>query len=169
MPALTRDNVVEYVVFVVICLALYCPCFTVLAWLTPWKGFVVFKVVRHHRRYRAIHLSLLDRVGAMNRGRAERYHRAFVRALTQALTMDESAGQPQGPVFFRSHLMRRAQVRLACRVLSRYPGWRYRVVSVTLPRWERLAMVAQMLLQEWRLITYPPENAVMVVIHRRKH
>ncbi|EPW1515414.1 hypothetical protein ACVVJ5_004376 [Salmonella enterica subsp. diarizonae serovar 48:r:z] len=150
-----------YLIFVVVCLGLYCPCFTVLSWLTPWKGFAVFTVTHRGRKYRAIHLSLLDRVGSMSRCRAGRYHRAFVRALECALAL------PAHPVFFRSHLMRPAQVRLACQVLSRHPGCRYRIVTVSLPAWERRAMVAQMLLQEWRLIRYPQEKAVMVVIHNR--
>ncbi|ECA1950156.1 hypothetical protein EJH27_01625 [Salmonella enterica subsp. enterica serovar Virchow] len=153
----------EYGVFVMVCLALYCPCFTALSWLTPWKGFSVFCVTRHHRRYLAIHLSLLDRVGTMNRRRAQRYHQAFIRALACALA------QPVRTVFFRSHLMRSAQVRLACQVLSGGEGCRWRVVSVTVPLWERLAVVAQMLLQEWRLIPLPPRQAVMVVVRRSIH
>ena len=150
---------VEYVVFVMVCLALYCPCFTVLAWLTPWRGFAVFQVTRRGRQYRAIHLALLDRVGTMNRRRTRRLHRAFIRALERALDA------PARPVFFRSHLMRPAQVALACGGLSRQTGFRRRIVPVTIPRRERLAMVAQMLLQEWRLIPLPPAQGVMVVIH----
>ncbi|ENV3406810.1 hypothetical protein ACFJ37_001856 [Salmonella enterica] len=37
---------------------------------------------------------------------------------------------------------------------------------MTLPRWERTAIVAQMLLQEWRFVRLPPAQAVMVVIYR---
>ncbi|ENM1244520.1 hypothetical protein AB6R96_002211 [Salmonella enterica] len=148
-----------YVVFVLVCLALYCPFFTLIALVTPWKGFAVFSV--KHRQYRAVHLALLDRVGTMNRRRARRYHQAFVQALEEALT-----SRPVRPVFFRSHLMRPAQVALVCQVLSHRAEYRCRIVPVTLPRWERTAIVAQMLLQEWRFVRLPPAHAVMVVIHR---
>ncbi|EBY2753636.1 hypothetical protein DVF53_23935 [Salmonella enterica subsp. enterica serovar Kottbus] len=151
----------EYVVFVMVCLVLYCPCFTLIAWVTPWKGFAVFSVTHRHRQYRAVHLALLDRVGTVNRRRVRHYHHAFVQALETALL-----ARPVRPVFFRSHLMRPAQVALACQVLSHRTGYRCRIVPVTLPRWERIAMVAQMLLQEWRVIPLPSDQAVMVVIHR---
>ncbi|EAA7200320.1 hypothetical protein DQJ78_04900 [Salmonella enterica subsp. enterica serovar Newport] len=150
-----------YVVFVLVCLALYCPFFTLIALITPWKGFAVFSVKHRHRQYRAVHLALLDRVGTMNRSRARRYHQAFFQALEEALT-----SRPVRPVFFRSHLMRPAQVALACQVLSHRTEYRCRIVPVTLPRWERTAIVAQMLLQEWRFVRLPPAQAVMVVIHR---
>ncbi|ELI4382333.1 hypothetical protein Q7Z51_004891 [Salmonella enterica] len=150
-----------YVVFVLVCLALYCPFFTLIALVTPWKGFAVFSVKHRHRQYRAVHLALLDRVGTMNRRRARRYHQAFVQALEEALT-----SRPVRPVFFRSHLMRPAQVALACQVLSHRAEYRCHIVPVTLPRWERTAIVAQMLLQEWRFVRLPPAHAVMVVIHR---
>lgn len=151
---------VEYAVFVVVCLVLYCPCFTLLSLVTPWKGFTVFSMTHRGRQYWAVHLALLDRVGTMNRQRTRRYHQAFVQTLENALA------RPVRPVFFRSHLMRPAQVALACQVLSHRAGYRCRIVSVTLPRWERFAMVAQMLLQEWRVISLPSEQAVMVVIYR---
>ncbi|EBO9565141.1 hypothetical protein CG594_20855 [Salmonella enterica] len=150
-----------YVVFVLVCLALYCPFFTLIALVTPWKGFAVFSVKHRHRQYRAVHLALLDRVGTMNRRRARRYHQAFVQALEEALT-----SRPVRPVFFRSHLMRPAQVALVCQVLYHRAEYRCRIVPVTLPRWERTAIVAQMLLQEWRFVRLPPAHAVMVVIHR---
>ncbi|EEM9345449.1 hypothetical protein GL442_26240 [Salmonella enterica] len=150
-----------YVVFVLVCLALYCPFFTLIALITPWKGFAVFSVKHRHRQYRAVHLALLDRVGTMNRRRARRYHQAFVQALEEALT-----SRPVRPVFFRSHLMRPAQVALACQALSHRAEYRCRIVPVTLPRWERTAIVAQMLLQEWRFVRLPPALAVMVVIYR---
>ncbi len=150
-----------YVVFVLVCLALYCPFFTLIALVTPWKGFAVFSVKHRHRQYRAVHLALLDRVGTMNRRRARRYHQAFVQALEEALT-----SRPVRPVFFRSHLMRPAQLALACQVLSQRAEYRFRIVPVMLPRWERTAIVAQMLLQEWRFVRLPPAHAVMVVIHR---
>lgn len=150
-----------YVVFVLVCLALYCPFFTLIALVTPWKGFAVFSVKHRHRQYRAVHLALLDRVGTMNRRRARRYHQAFVQALEEALT-----SRPVRPVFFRSHLMRPAQVALACQALSHRAEYRCRIVPVTLPRWERTAIVVQMLLQEWRFVRLPPAHAVMVVIHR---
>ncbi|HIC3077734.1 TPA: hypothetical protein ACW2OB_000309 [Salmonella enterica] len=152
---------VEYAVFVMVCLVLYCPCFTLITLVTPWKGFAVFSVTHRCRQYWAVHLALLDRVGTMNRRRARRYHQAFVLSLEKALT-----AQSVRPVFFRSHLMRPAQIALACRVLSHRAEYRCRIVTVTLPRWERVAIVAQMLLQEWRFIPLPSEHAVMVVIHR---
>ncbi|EAO9944468.1 hypothetical protein R497_17855 [Salmonella enterica subsp. enterica serovar Havana] len=151
----------EYALFVMFCLALYCPCFTLIALFTPWKGFAVFSVTHRRRQYWAIHLALLDRVGAMNRRQARRYHQAFVQALETALM-----ARPVCPVFFRSHLMRPAQVALACQVLSHRTEYRCRIAPITLPRWERVAIVAQMLLQEWRLIQLPSEEGIMVVIHR---
>ncbi|EHU7154877.1 hypothetical protein KZK20_002329 [Salmonella enterica] len=151
----------DYVAFILVCLALYCPFFTLIALVTPWKGFAVFSVKHRHRQYRAVHLALFDRVGTMNSRRARRYHQAFVQALEEALT-----SRPVRPVFFRSHLMRPAQVALACQVLSHRAEYRCRIVHVTLPRWERTAIVAQMLLQEWRLVRLPPDQAVMVVIYR---
>lgn len=153
--------VVEYAVFVLVCLVLYCPCFTLIALVTPWKGFVVFSVRHRHRKYRAVHLALLDRVGNLNRRRARRYHQAFIQALEEALT-----ARPMQPVFIRSHLLRPAQVVLVCQALSLRTGYRCRIVPVTLPLWERTAIVAQMLLQEWRFVQLPPVQAVMVVIHR---
>lgn len=152
---------VEYAVFVMVCLVLYCPCFTLIALVTPWKGFAVFSVTHRRRQYRAVHLALLDRVGTMNRRRARLYHQAFVLSLENAL-----AARPVRPVFFRSHLLRPAQVALACQVLSHRTEYRCRIVPVTLPRWERVAIVAQMLLQEWRFVPLPSGRAVMVVIHR---
>lgn len=154
----------EYSVFVMVCLVLYCPCFTLLSLVTPWKGFAVFNVKHRRRQYRAVHLALLDRVGNINRRNTLRYHRAFVSALDSALSMS-----PSRPVFFRSHLMRPAQVKLACRTLSGRSDYRYRLVSVKLPLWERGAMVVQMLLQEWRLIPFPPGQAVMVVVWPVSH
>lgn len=74
----------EYALFVMFCLALYCPCFTLIALFTPWKGFAVFSVTYRRRQYWAVHLALLDRVGAMNRRQARRYHQAFVQALETA-------------------------------------------------------------------------------------
>lgn len=155
---------VAYTVFLLVCLAFYCPVFTLLAWVTPWKGFAVFNVKHRRRQYRAVHLALLDRVGNINRRRTLRYHRAFVCALECALSMS-----PSRPVFFRSHLMRPAQVKLAYRSLSGRSDYRYRLVSVKLPQWERVAMVVQMLLQEWRLIPFPSGQAVMVVIRPVRH
>ncbi|EAX6828157.1 TPA_asm: hypothetical protein G1X19_11225 [Salmonella enterica subsp. enterica serovar Typhimurium str. SL1344] len=151
----------DYVAFILVCLALYCPFFTLIALVTPWKGFAVFSVKHRHRQYRAVHLALFDRVGTMNRRRARRYHQAFVQALEEALT-----SRPVRPVFFRSHLMRPAQVALACQVLSHRDEYRCRIVHLTLPRWERTAIFAQMLLQEWRFVRLPPAQAVMVVIYR---
>ncbi len=150
----------EYALFVMFCLALYCPCFTLIALFTPWKGFAVFSVTYRRRQYWAVHLALLDRVGAMNRRQARRYHQAFVQALETALV-----ARPVRPVF-RSHLMRPAQVALTCQVLSHRTGYRCRIAPITLPRWERVAIFAQMLLQEWRLIQLPSEEGIMVVIHR---
>ncbi|HHX9838845.1 TPA: hypothetical protein ACVTE0_003296 [Salmonella enterica subsp. enterica serovar Newport] len=151
----------EYALFVMFCLALYCPCFTLIALFTPWKGFAVFSVTHSRRQYRTIHLALLDRVGEMDRRQARRYHQAFVQALEAALM-----ARPVCPIFFRSHLMRPAQVALACQVLSHRTGYRCRIAPITLPRWERVVIVAQMLLQEWRLIQLPSEEGIMVVIHR---
>lgn len=97
----------EYVVFVLVCLALYCPFFTLIALVTPWKGFAVFSVRHRHRKYRAVHLALLDRVGTMNRRRARRYHQAFIQALEEALS-----AQPVHPVFFAHTLCGQPRWRL---------------------------------------------------------
>ncbi|CGA81321.1 Uncharacterised protein [Salmonella enterica subsp. enterica serovar Typhi] len=129
----------EYALFVMFCLALYCPCFTLIALFTPWKGFAVFSVTYRRRQYWAVHLALLDRVGAMNRRQARRYHQAFVQALETALV-----ARPVRPVFFRSHLMRPAQVALTCQVLSHRTGYRCRIAPITLPRWERVIAVGSL-------------------------
>lgn len=146
-----------FIVLLVVSLALYCPVFSLIAWLTPWKGFAVFSVKHRHKPYWAIHLALLDRVGRLEPRQVRRFHQGFVRALHEALS------RPIRPIFFRSHLMRPAQVKLACQVLSQTAGWHYRTVGVTLPRWERWLMTIQMLLQEWRWVQVPP-NGVMVVV-----
>ncbi|WP_205403637.1 hypothetical protein, partial [Salmonella enterica] len=122
----------EYALFVMFCLALYCPCFTLIALFTPWKGFAVFSVTYRRRQYWAVHLALLDRVGAMNRRQARRYHQAFVQALETALV-----ARPVRPVFFRSHLMRPAQVALPGQVLSHRTVYCCRNATVTQPHGKR--------------------------------
>lgn len=144
-----------FFMFLVPALILYCPCFTLQSVIGRQKGFEVFTLRHRGRRWRVIHLAVRERVGRMTRCRVRFYHDTFLRALGEALQSGE-------PVLFRSHLMRPAQVRLACRPLMD-TGRRYRVVVVNIPRYERQMMALQMLLQEWRFIRVP-EQGVMVVV-----
>lgn len=91
----------------------------------------------------------------MNRRRVRFYHHAFVRVLNETLQNSE-------PVVFRSHLMRPAQVRLACKTLMSTRR-RYYIVTVSIPSYERMLITLQMLLQEWRFIRIPSQGVLMVL------
>ncbi|EHF6859513.1 hypothetical protein J1L44_004506 [Salmonella enterica subsp. enterica serovar Panama] len=144
-----------FVLFLLLALLLYCPCFTLLASFGRQKGFDVFTLRHRGRRWRVVHLAVRERVGRMTRCRVRFYHHAFVRALNEALQSGE-------PVVFRSHLMRPAQVRLACQILVPVRR-RHHIVTVAIPYYERRLMMLLMLLQEWRFIRVP-ERGVMVVV-----
>ncbi|HFG4856298.1 TPA: hypothetical protein ACJGSF_003775 [Salmonella enterica subsp. enterica serovar Muenchen] len=96
----------------------------------------------------------------MNRRRVRFYHQAFVRALNEALQTEE-------PVVFRSHLMRPAQIRLACQILVPTRR-RYHIVTVVIPSYERRLMMLLILLQEWRLIRVPSQGVMVVVSSERR-
>lgn len=144
-----------FFLFLILALILYCPCFTLQSVIGCQKGFEVFTLRHRGRCWRVIHLAVRERVGRMTRRRVRFYHDTFLRALGEALRSGE-------PVLFRSHLMRPAQVRLACRPLMD-TGRRYHVTRVNIPPYERRLMTLQMLLQEWRFIRVP-EQGVMVVV-----
>ncbi|EBW6364045.1 hypothetical protein DPU24_25280 [Salmonella enterica subsp. enterica serovar Oranienburg] len=144
-----------FFLFLVLALLLYCPCFTLLSVSGRPKGFSVFTLLHRSRRWRVIHLAIRERVGRMNRRRVRFYHDAFLRALSEALQSGE-------PVLFRSHLMRPAQVRLACQALM-HTDRRYRIATVRMSGYERRLMTLLMLLQEWRFVRMP-ERGVMVVV-----
>ncbi|HFW3088910.1 TPA: hypothetical protein ACIBE3_002455 [Salmonella enterica subsp. enterica serovar Reading] len=148
-----------FFLFLVLALLLYCPCFTLLSVAGRQKGFTVFTLHHRGRCWRVIHLAVRERVGRMNRYRVRFYHDAFLRALSEVL-------QSGKPVLFRSHLLRPAQVRLACQVLQ-YTGRRYRIVTVEISSYERRLMTLLMLLQEWRFVRMP-ERGVMVVVSQKK-
>ncbi|EFS2651748.1 hypothetical protein HX362_004670 [Salmonella enterica] len=149
-----------FLLFLVLALLFWCPCFTLQSVIGRQKGFDVFTFRHRGRRWRVIHLAVRERVGRMNRSRVRFYHAAFLRALGEAL-------QSEGPIFFRSHLMRPAQVALACQSLM-YTGRRYRIVVVAIPRYERWLMTLLMLLQEWRFVRVP-EQGVMVVVTQQQN
>lgn len=144
-----------FFLFLILALLLYCPCFTLQSVFGRKQGFEVFTLRHRGRRWRVIHLAVRERVGRMTRRRVRFYHNAFLRALGEALQSGE-------PVLFRSHLMRPAQVALACRTLISC-GRRYHVARVNIPPYERRLMTLLMLLQEWRFVRVP-EQGVMVVV-----
>ncbi len=144
-----------FFLFLVLALILYCPCFMLQSVIGRQKGFDVFTFRHRGRRWRVIHLAVRERVGRMTRCRVRFYHDAFLRALGEALRTGE-------PVLFRSHLMRSAQVALACQTLISCDR-RYHVTRVNIPPYERRLMALQILLQEWRFVRVP-EQGVMVVV-----
>lgn len=148
-----------YLIFILVVLC--CPCFALVSRLTPWRGFICLGFRHRKKRYYVIHLSPTDRIGRLTRSRTRCFHAAFVRELEGALWRADR------DILFRSHLMRPAQIQLACSVLARYPTWRYRMVNVVIPRWERTGITLQNLLYEWR---YTPTAAcgVMVVVKQEK-
>ncbi|EKQ1742882.1 hypothetical protein P4X65_004679 [Salmonella enterica] len=148
-----------FVLFLLLALVLYCPCYTLQSVIGRQKGFSVFTLRHRGRRWRVIHLAVRERVGRMNRHRVKFYHHAFLRALNEALQTGE-------PVVFRSHLMRPAQVRLACQTLM--PSRRrHHIVTVNIPLYERRLMALLMLLQEWRFIRVPAQGVMVVVSPER--
>ncbi|EPC4838960.1 hypothetical protein Q1B87_003832 [Salmonella enterica] len=148
-----------FVLFLLLALVLYCPCYTLQAVIGRQKGFSVFTLRHRGQRWRVIHLAVRERVGRMNRHRVKFYHHAFIRALNEALQTGE-------PVVFRSHLMRPAQVRLACQTLM--PSRRrHHIVTVNIPLYERRLMALLMLLQEWRFIRVPAQGVMVVVSPER--
>ncbi|ECW0330125.1 TPA: hypothetical protein ACGT34_002412 [Salmonella enterica] len=149
-----------FVLFLLLALLLYCPCFTLLTSFGRVKGFSVFTLRHRGKRWRVIHLSVRERVGRMNRRRVKFYHHAFVQALNEALQTGE-------PVVFRSHLIRPAQVRLACKTLVSSRR-RHHIVTVVIPFYERKLMALLMLFQEWRFIRVPAQGVIVVVSPQRK-
>lgn len=144
-----------FILFLLLALVLYCPCYTLQSVIGRQKGFSVFTLRHRGHRWRVIHLAVRERVGRMNRHRVKFYHHAFLRALNEALQTGE-------PVVFRSHLMRPAQVRLACQTLVATRR-RHRIAVVNIPLYERRLMTLLLMLQEWRFIRVP-ERGVMVVV-----
>lgn len=144
-----------FFLFLILALILYCPCFMLQSVFVRKKGFEVFTFRHRGRRWRVIHLAVRERVGRMTCRRVRLYHDAFLRALGEALQSGE-------PVLFRSHLMRPAQIRLACQILTSSCR-RHHIVTVVIPSYERRVMTLLMLLQEWRFIRVP-EQGVMVVV-----
>ncbi|EBY9434044.1 hypothetical protein G6O06_004756 [Salmonella enterica subsp. enterica] len=148
-----------FVLFLLLALVLYCPCYTLQSVIGRQKGFSVFTLRHRGCRWRVIHLAVRERVGRMNRHRVKFYHHAFIRALNEALQTGE-------PVVFRSHLMRPAQVRLACQTLMPTRR-RHHIVTVNIPLYERRLMALLMLLQEWRFIRVPAQGVMVVVSPER--
>ncbi|GKV75883.1 hypothetical protein PEC106568_10570 [Pectobacterium carotovorum subsp. carotovorum] len=139
-------------------LALYCPIYSVICLLVPFKGFVISSMQHRKTRYAVIHLALFSRIGHLNKTQLRKFNSAFVSSLQLAL-------QKKRTIVFRSHLMRGSQVRLAETVLAQY-GHRYRVSKVTLSRTERVGITCQMLFQEWRPVRVPREGVMFVVMMR---
>lgn len=139
--------------------ALYCPIYSAICLLVPFKGFSVSSLKHRDIRYTVIHLALFSRVGHLNKKQLQRFNSAFVSTLQSALHKKSKS------VVFRSHLMRTSQVRLAERVLAQY-GYRHRVSTIVLSRAERVGITCQMLLQEWRVVRIPREGVMIVIMMR---
>lgn len=150
-----------FFLFLILALLLYCPCFTLQSVFGRKQGFDLFTLRHRGRRWRVIHLAVRERVGRMTRRRVRFYHDAFLRALGEVLQSGE-------PVLFRSHLMRPAQVALACQTLISCDR-RYHVARVSIPPYERRLMTLQMLLQEWRFIRIPEQGVMVVVSPQQKN
>lgn len=143
----------------VVSIALYCPIYFSLCLLVPFKGFSVSYMTHRKRRYAVIHISLFSKIGRLNKNKLKKFNTAFVSTLDTALQSKRES------VIFRSHLMRASQVRLAESVLSRR-NRRYRVSIVVLSRMERVGIICQTFLQEWRLVTIPHQGVMIVVMAR---
>ncbi|AIK12795.1 hypothetical protein PEC301296_21090 [Pectobacterium carotovorum subsp. carotovorum] len=144
-----------FVVFIV----LYCPIYFFICLLVPFKGFSVSYMKHRRRRYAVVHVSLFSRIGHLNKNQLKKFNTAFVSTLDAALQNKRES------VIFRSHLMRTSQVQLAENVLSKC-GRRYRVSTVALSRVERVGIICQTFLQEWRLVTIPHRGVMIVVMAR---
>ncbi len=139
-------------------LVLYCPLYSVICLLVPFKGFAISSLKHRKTRYMVIHLAVFSRIGNMNKAQLQKFNFAFVTVLQQAL-------QKNRPIVFRSHLMRASQVKLAETVLAKY-GHSYRVSKVILSRTERIGITCQMLFQEWRLVRVSRGGVMIVVMVR---
>lgn len=147
------------VFFFVGTIALYCPIYFFICLLVPFKGFSVSYMKHRERNYAVIHISLFSRIGRLNKNQLKKFNTAFVSTLDTALQNKRES------VVFRSHLMRASQVQLAENVLSGC-GRRYRVSNVVLSRLERVGIICQTFLQEWRLVTIPHRGVMIVVMAR---
>ncbi len=107
-----------------------------------------------------IHLALFSKVGRLSKAQTRRFNAEFVSVLEKAL------GQHDCAVVLRSHLFRKPQIALAEGCLSKYDR-KYRVVRVELSRFERVGIMLQMLMQEWRLVSVP-NKGIMIVVSRSK-
>lgn len=153
-----------FIIVGTIALILYCPTMAILCAITPWKGFRISSIRHRGRRYKTLHLAALDRVGAMNRHQATKFHRSFITQLTKAIRDDSD------PVFFTSHLLRPAHVRSMKMTLSATPTHHLHCRKVRIPPGIRTGIRIQILIQEWRWITVPPTGALVVIKPRRiKH
>lgn len=148
-----------FLFLIAITLVLYCPIYTVICLIVPFKGFSLSYMKHRRQRYTVIHLALFSRIGHLSRSRLRKFNRAFVSTLQHALQ------EKRQSIIFRSHLMRASQVQLAENVLAK-SGRRYRVFNIVLSRSEQVGIVCQMLLQEWRLVAIPPEGTMIVVTSR---
>lgn len=140
-------------------LVLYCPIYSVICLIVPFKGFSLSEMKHGKKLYAVVHLALFSRIGHLNQSRVRKFNSAFVSTLQHALQ------EKRHSIIFRSHLMRASQVQLAVSVLAK-SGRRYRVFTVVLSRSERVGIVCQMLLQEWRLVAIPHEGIMIVIASR---
>ncbi|EEG5674920.1 hypothetical protein G3G77_004295 [Salmonella enterica] len=74
-----------FVLFLLLALVLYCPCFTLLSCFGRPEGFSMFTLRNRGQRWRVINQAVRERMGRMDRRRVRFYHHAFVRALNEAL------------------------------------------------------------------------------------
>lgn len=141
-----------------IALILYCPAMGILSALTPWQGFRISSITHRRRRYKTLHLATLDRIGKLNKKRANQFHRSFTKQLGNAVRDNSS------PIVFTSHLLRPIHLRSMRIILSTTAApLRWRCSNVKISRWVRTGIRIQILIQEWRWITVP-STGVMVVI-----
>ncbi len=153
----SRYYAMNFLLAMILFLVLYCPIYSTLCLLVPFRGFSCSPLQHRGKRYAVIHLALFSRIGQLNKKKLQRFNMVFVLLLQRALQKENQS------VIFRSHLMRTSQVRLAEKILAKY-GRRYRVSIVTLSRTERIGITCQMLLQEWRLVVVPRDGVMIVVL-----
>lgn len=143
----------------VIFLILYCPIYSIICLFYPFKGFTNSSMKHRSKRYAVVHLALFSRIGHLNKNQLKKFNTAFICTLELALQKKKL------PIIFRSHLMRAAQVQLAKQVLDKY-GCYYRVSPVLLSKVERVGIMCQILLQEWRFVRVP-RKGMMVLVRAR--
>ncbi|EDO3332292.1 hypothetical protein LVO39_004164 [Salmonella enterica] len=128
-----------FVLFLLLVLVLYCPCYMLQSVIGRQKGFSVFTLRHRGRSWRVVYLTARERAGRMSRYRVKFYHHAFQRALNEAL---QTGG---GSLPLTPDASRGGQTLMPTRR-------RHHIVMVNIPLYEHRLMALLMLLQEWRFI-----------------